>query len=337
MFDAAGKLTLGRHPVRAVPLDGRRFVRAGHRHRLRWLGQSRSQRRRDHRARAGSVGASRRCSASTRPRSRRSDSWGPGKFDAELFLDGKAFQPDGKTRGDADPARVRPGRRQPAHLDRLGLASRTGTRSSRTSRCTARAPSSTRGSTTRRKFPVAARERLRARARTRTDLITPKLAGAALLSARDPRADAARRAASTPPPPRAARRCSTATAQCARCHVAAVCTPSRAGTCTPRAEIGIDDFQANRSPDGRYRTAPLQGLWTHTKGGFYHDGRFATLADVVDHYDATFTLGLTAAEKADLVRVLAVAVASRRGRGGTRVPARVFPDARRRRSRSTSR
>ena len=25
------------------------------------------------------------------------NSWGPGKFDAELFLDGKAFRPDGKT------------------------------------------------------------------------------------------------------------------------------------------------------------------------------------------------------------------------------------------------
>ena len=24
-------------------------------------------------------------------------SWGPGKFDAQLFLDGKAFRPDGKT------------------------------------------------------------------------------------------------------------------------------------------------------------------------------------------------------------------------------------------------
>ena len=54
-------------------------------------------------------------------------------------------------------------------------------------------------------------------------------------------------------------------------------------------EIGIDDFQADRSPDERYRTAPLEGLWTHTKGGFYHDGRFATLADVVDHYDGSST------------------------------------------------
>ena len=53
-------------------------------------------------------------------------------------------------------------------------------------------------------------------------------------------------------------------------------------------EIGIDAFQADRSPDGRYRTTPLRGLFTRMKGGFYHDGRFATLADVVNHYDALF-------------------------------------------------
>ena len=69
-------------------------------------------------------------------------------------------------------------------------------------------------------------------------------------------------------------------------------------------EIGIDDFQAKRSPDERYRTAPLKGLWTHTKGGFYHDGRFATLRAVVNHYDAHFGLGLTAQEKTDLVQYL---------------------------------
>jgi hypothetical protein len=40
------------------------------------------------------------------------------------------------------------------------------------------------------------------------------------------------------------------------------------------------------------------------KGGFYHDGRFATLRAVVDHYDAHFNLGLTAQEKADLVQYL---------------------------------
>ena len=70
------------------------------------------------------------------------------------------------------------------------------------------------------------------------------------------------------------------------------------------AEIGIDDFQAKRSPDERYRTTPLKGLWTHTKGGFYHDGRFATLHDVIKHYNAHFKLGLTDAEINDLVEYL---------------------------------
>jgi cytochrome c peroxidase len=70
------------------------------------------------------------------------------------------------------------------------------------------------------------------------------------------------------------------------------------------AEIGIDSFQADRSPDGRYRTAPLKGLWTHQKGGFYHDGRFPTLLDVVQHYDSTFALALSDADKQDLVQYL---------------------------------
>ena len=70
------------------------------------------------------------------------------------------------------------------------------------------------------------------------------------------------------------------------------------------AEIGIDDFQAKRSPDERYRTAPLKGLWTHQKGGFYHDGRFATLAEVIEHYNSAKGLTLTAQEKADLAQYL---------------------------------
>jgi cytochrome c peroxidase len=70
------------------------------------------------------------------------------------------------------------------------------------------------------------------------------------------------------------------------------------------AEIGIDDFQALRSPDERYRTAPLRGLWTHGTGGYYHDGRFATLGAVIDHYDSHFALGLTSTEKDDLAQFL---------------------------------
>ena len=48
-------------------------------------------------------------------------SWGPGRYDAVLDKDGKAFRPDGKQAGTLDPARVRPGRRQPRHLDRLRI------------------------------------------------------------------------------------------------------------------------------------------------------------------------------------------------------------------------
>ena len=53
-----------------------------------------------------------------------------------------------------------------------------------------------------------------------------------------------------------------------------------------------------------YRTAPLAGLWAHQKGGFYHDGRFATLRDVLEHYDSLFKLALTGPQKVDLVEYL---------------------------------
>jgi cytochrome c peroxidase len=69
-------------------------------------------------------------------------------------------------------------------------------------------------------------------------------------------------------------------------------------------EIGIDSFQADRSPDKRYRTTPLKGLFTRSKGGFYHDGRFSTLSDVVRHYDAHLKLHLNSAEVEDLVQFL---------------------------------
>jgi cytochrome c peroxidase len=72
---------------------------------------------------------------------------------------------------------------------------------------------------------------------------------------------------------------------------------------TPQ-EIGIDDFQANRSPDRRYRTTPLRGLFSRMKGGFYHDGRFPTLDAVVNHYDEHLKLGLSPPERSDLVEYL---------------------------------
>src|SRR5262249_14891138 len=70
------------------------------------------------------------------------------------------------------------------------------------------------------------------------------------------------------------------------------------------AEIGIDSFQADRSPTHAYRTAPLAGLWSRPTRGFYHDGRFATLTDVVKHYDTLMGLNLSDAETRQLVEYL---------------------------------
>jgi cytochrome c peroxidase len=46
----------------------------------------------------------------------------------------------------------------------------------------------------------------------------------------------------------------------------------------------------------------LRGLLQHPP--YFHDGSAATLPAVVEHYDRFFRLGLTAAEKADLVEYL---------------------------------
>jgi cytochrome c peroxidase len=42
----------------------------------------------------------------------------------------------------------------------------------------------------------------------------------------------------------------------------------------------------------------------HKGGGFYHDGRFATLEDVVEHYNRHLALALTDQEKSDLIEYL---------------------------------
>ena len=68
--------------------------------------------------------------------------------------------------------------------------------------------------------------------------------------------------------------------------------------------ICTDAFQATRGPDGTYVTAPLQAMFTRSKRGFYHDGRYATLADIVNHYDSCFKLGLSAQQNHDLVEYL---------------------------------
>ena len=47
-------------------------------------------------------------------------SWGPGKFDAELFLDGKAFRPDGKSAATLIPPAFGLAGHEPSYMDRVG-------------------------------------------------------------------------------------------------------------------------------------------------------------------------------------------------------------------------
>jgi hypothetical protein len=228
------------------------------------------------------------------------NSWGPGRFDAELFMDGKAFRPDGKTAAVLIP---------PAFgLAGVNLHTYTGWGSvpywnafvanlemhGQGTFSDARLDDAV-------KFPVAARNHF-GHVENQPDLISSKLAAL----------QAYQLAIAAPVPPKGSFDTAAATrgvalfngkAQCATCHTDPTKTEPGWNMHTA-AELCIDDFQASRSPDDRYRTTPLNGLWTHTKGGFYHDGRFLTLLDVVNHYDSCKSLGLNAVEKSDLVQFL---------------------------------
>ena len=92
-------------------------------------------------------------------------------------------------------------------------------------------------------------------------------------------------------------------AKCAQCHVPPIFTEP-GWNMHPGKEIGIDNMQAERGPENAYRTSPLKGLWTHTKRGFFHDGRFSTLLAVVEHYNQVFSLDLSSDEKSNLVEYL---------------------------------
>jgi len=228
------------------------------------------------------------------------NSWGPGKFDAELFTDGKAFRPDGKSAATLIPpalglagvnlhtwtgwGSVTHWNAFVAVLEMHGKGTFIDSRLNDASR-----------------YPVAAKAGF-GNVRNDPDLVTAKLPALHFYQLAIP--------APTPPAgsfdPKAADRGKlvfSVKAKCATCHVPPIFTEPGWNMHTPE-EIGIDDFQANRAPDKRYRTAPLRGLFAHSKGGFFHDGRFATLRDVVDHYDSFLKLGLAAAEKTDLIEYL---------------------------------
>jgi hypothetical protein len=48
----------------------------------------------------------------------------------------------------------------------------------------------------------------------------------------------------------------------------------------------------------------LKGLFVRAKGGFYHDGRFKTLGEVVDHYREPLNLSLSEPNRAALIEYL---------------------------------
>lgn len=226
--------------------------------------------------------------------------WGPGRFDAELDKDGKALRPDGKQAGTLIP---------PAFgLAGVNLHTWTGFGSVPYWNAYV-AATEMHGSGTffdarlgnKGQFPVAAKSGSY-NTGGKPDRSTAKLAALHFyqLSIPAPKAPAHSYDAG------AYTRGNSlfeGKARCATCHVPPLFTEPGNNLHAP-SEIGVDSFQADRSPTRMYRTAPLAGLWTHTKGGFYHDGRFATLLDVVNHYDALMKLGLSPQEKNDLVEYL---------------------------------
>jgi hypothetical protein len=228
-------------------------------------------------------------------------SWGPGKFDALLNLDGKAFRPDGKSAATLIPEAF-------GHAGHT-LHTWTGGWGDVTYWNAYVANLELAGNGTfydarlndHKKYPVVARNGS-GNKRNDPDRVTDKLAALqfyqlAIPAPRAPEGSFNKAAAER------GMRIFNNKGKCATCHVPPLFTEP--GWNTHKAsEIGIDDFQSSRSPDNSYVTQGLKGLWTHNKGGFYHDGRFATLMDVVNHYNNFKKLGLEEPEKKDLVEYL---------------------------------
>jgi hypothetical protein len=232
------------------------------------------------------------------------NSWGPGKFDAELILDGKAFRPDGKTAATLIPSA----------FGLAGVNNHTWTGSWGTvtywNALVANLEMDGQGTffdprlDNAEKYPIAAREGF-GHKKDAKDLTTAKLPALQFYQLAIPTPKA---------PPNSFNREAALRgrdifnnkANCASCHVPPIYTEPGWNLHTAE-EIGIDGFQASRAPDNRYRTEPLRALFETEKihkGGFYHDGRFATLRDVVNHYDTFFKLGLTEKEKNELIEFL---------------------------------
>ena len=226
-------------------------------------------------------------------------SWGPGKYDAELNQDGKAFQPNGKSGATLLP---------PA-FGMAGVNNGTYTGWGSVTYWNAYVANTqmhgkgvfSEPKLTADQFPIGARAHFN-QVRNADDQITSKLGALQFYQLAIP----------APKPPEGSfdkeqaalgKALFSGKAKCATCHVPDLYTEPGSSLHTPE-EIGIDDFQSSRSPTRMYRTTPLRGLWTHQKGGFYHDGRFQTLDEVVSHYDQHSKLQLSEQERKELVEFL---------------------------------
>jgi hypothetical protein len=229
-------------------------------------------------------------------------SWGPGKYDAELLLDGKGFRPDGKTGATL----------LPVAFGFAGLSLHTYAGWGAVPYWNAYvANTQMHGNGTfydprlndPLRFPLAAKNGYADIRPKGEDRVTPKLAALHMYQVGLP----------VPKPPEgsyipeAAKRGEAlflGKAQCARCHVPPLYTEP-GWSMHPAGELGIDDFTASRSPNRAfYRTTSLRGLFTRMKGGFYHDGRFADLDAVITHYDALLSLKLATNEREELIEFL---------------------------------
>lgn len=252
------------------------------------------------------------------------NSWGPGKFDAELLLDGKAFNPQQVTDGVVTGTNVPGATLIPNAFGLAGFNQHTWTGAWGTvtywNAFVANLEMKGIGRffdprlNNAAKFPIAAANGFAdlPHIPPDDDRITKKLPSLHFYQLAIP--------APAPEPGvdfnvAAAERGDelfSGKANCNACHVEPLWTEPGWNLHTP-AEIGIDSFQADRAPDNVYKTMNLAGIFVRengrfmspaNKGRYYHDGRFATLLDVVNHYNTRFSLGLTAQEKSDLVEYL---------------------------------
>ena len=226
-------------------------------------------------------------------------SWGPGKYDAELDQDGKAFRPDGKSAATLLPAAF--------GLAGVNNGTYTGWGSmTYWNAYVANTQMHGKGAfseplVTEKQFPVGAKAHYN-QVRNADDQITSKLGALQFYQLAIPAPKAPDGSFDKAQAERG-KVLFSGKANCASCHVPPLYTEPGSSLHTPE-EIGIDDFQSSRSPTKKYRTTPLRGLWTHQKGGFYHDGRFQSLDEVIRHYDQHSKLGLTTQEEKELAEFL---------------------------------